>query len=184
MVRVHDIMTLDVLTVSPEATLREAAGLLSDEHVSGAPVVAGSKVVGVISASDIIALVADEPGVPTDRHRMAEPGEWPVAEPWAETDEPVAAYFTDFWSDVGADVEARMEATEGPEWNVLEEHTVSEVMTRTITSLGRDASAREAAELMLKANVHRILVLEHGELVGLVTSTDILKAVSQHGIAG
>lgn len=107
MVRVHDTMTLDVLTVSPEATLREAAGLLSDEHVSGAPVVAGSKVVGVVSTSDIIEFVADEPGVPTDRPRMVEPSEWP-----------------------GADVEARIEATEGPEWNFLEEHTVSEVMTQ------------------------------------------------------
>lgn len=177
-------MTLDVQTVSPEATLREAAGLLSDEHVSGAPVVAGSKVVGVISASDIIEFVADEPGVPTDRPQMAEPGEWPVAEPWAETDEPVAAYFTDFWGDAGADVEARMESPEGPEWNVLEEHTVSEVMTRTITAVDRDTPVRDAAELMLKAHVHRILVLEDGELVGLVTTTDILKAVSQHGIAG
>ena len=37
MVSLHDIMTLDVLTVSPETTLREAAALFADEYVSGAP---------------------------------------------------------------------------------------------------------------------------------------------------
>lgn len=44
MVRLHDIVTLDVVTVSPETTLRDAAGLLADECVSEAPVVAGSRV--------------------------------------------------------------------------------------------------------------------------------------------
>lgn len=141
MVRLHDIMTLDVLTVSPETTLRDAAGLLADEYVSGAPVVAGSRVVG-------------------------------------------GAYFVDLWDDAGAGVRARMASTEGPEWNVLEQHTVAELMTRTVTALGREASVREAAELMLKAHVHRILVMDDAKLVGLVTTTDVLKAVSQHGIAG
>ena len=61
---------------------------------------------------------------------------------------------------------------------------MADVMTRRVISLGREATVREAAELMLKADVHRILVMEEDELVGLVTTTDILKAVSQHGIAG
>lgn len=177
-------MTLDVLTVSPETTLRDAAGLFSDEYVSGAPVVAGTKVVGVVSASDIVSFVASQPGVPTERPEMIEYGEWPEVEPWQEGNEAPGAFFADYWSDVGAGVETRMESLEGPEWNVMEEHTVTEVMTRTVTALGRDATVREAAELMLKADVHRILVMEDDELVGLVTTTDILKAVSQHGIAG
>lgn len=184
MVRLHDIMTLDVLTVSPETTLRDAAGLLADEFVSGAPVVAGTRVVGVVSASDIIRFVADEPGVPTERPDTLETGEWPGVEPWDEGAEAPGAYFADLWDDAGADVRARMQSPDGPEWNALEEHTVAEVMSRTVTALGREASVREAAELMLKAHVHRILVMEDEKLVGLVTTTDVLKAVSQHGIAG
>lgn len=184
MVRLHDIMTLDVVTLSPETTLRDAAGLLADEYVSGAPVVAGSQVVGVISASDIIRFVADEPGVPVEQSHTLETGEWPGVEPWNEGAEAPGAYFADLWDDVGADVRARMESPDGPEWNALEEHTVAELMTRTVTALGREASVREAAELMLKAHVHRILVIEDGRLVGLVSTTDVLKAVSQHGISG
>lgn len=43
---------------------------------------------------------------------------------------------------------------------------------------------REAAKLMLKAGVHRILVLEDGRLVGLASTTDVMKAVAQHGLGG
>lgn len=184
MLRLHDIMTLDVATVSPETTLQDAAALLADEYVSGAPVVAGSHVVGVVSAADIVEFVADDPGVPTERTEHIEPGEWPEVEPWLEGDEAPGAFFNDYWSDVGADVDVRMASTDGPEWNVMDEHTVAEVMTRKVISLGREASIREAARLMLEAGVHRLLVLEDGRLVGLVTNTDILKAVSQYGVAG
>lgn len=184
MVRLHDIMTLDVLTVGPETTLRDAAALFADEYVSGAPVVVGTKVVGVVSASDVVAFVADEPGVPTERPEMVEYGEWPEVEPWEEGAEAPGTFFHDLWSDAGADVQTRIETPEGPEWNALEEHTVADVMSRTVTALGPEASVREAAELMLKAHVHRILVLENGKLVGLVTTTDVLKTVSQYGIAG
>lgn len=184
MIRLHDIMTLDVVTVSPETTLRDAAGLLADEYVSGAPVVAGTKVVGVVSAADIVDFVADDPGVPTERPEQVEAGEFPEVEPWVEGDDAPAAFFVDYWSDVGADVEVRMESTDGPEWNVMDEHTVADVMTRKVVSLERETSVREAARLMLEAGVHRVLVLEDARLVGIVTNTDILKAVSQYGIAG
>lgn len=184
MVRLHDIMTLDVLTVSPETTLREAAALFADEYVSGAPVVAGTKVVGVVSAADIVDFVAEDPGVPTERPQMVEYGEWPEVEPWEEGADAPGTFFHDLWSDAGANVQTRIEATEGPEWNTLEEHTVADVMTRTVTALGPESSVRDGARLMLQAHVHRLLVLEDGKLVGLVTTTDVLKAVSQHGIAG
>jgi len=39
MLRLQDIMTRDVVTVSPELTLRDAMELLTSLHISGAPVV-------------------------------------------------------------------------------------------------------------------------------------------------
>lgn len=184
MVRLHDIMTLDVLTVSPETTLREAAELLFDEHVSGVPVVAGEQVIGVVSTTDILDFVSSEPGVPTERREMLEWGQWPEIEPWEEGTEPPSAFFADYWSDAGAEVQERFQATQGPEWDRLNEHTVAEVMSRSALALKPGTEVREAAELMLTAGVHRVLVLEDGRLVGLVSTTDIMKAVSQHGLGG
>lgn len=184
MVTLHDIMSLDVETLSPEATLREVASLFADKHITGAPVVEGEKVVGVVSATDLLEFGAESSGVPRRREEQVEWGDFIEPEEWTEGDESPSAFFVDLWADAGADVETRLEESDGPEWNVLEEHTAGEVMTRTLCTLPSSASARDAAKYMLRAGVHRILVMDEGVLVGVVTTTDIVKAVAQHGLAG
>jgi CBS domain-containing protein len=59
MLRLKDIMTRDVVTATPCMTLRDAMALLSERHLSGAPVVDGGQVVGVFSATDLLAYIAD-----------------------------------------------------------------------------------------------------------------------------
>ncbi|HOB35621.1 MAG TPA: CBS domain-containing protein [Bacillota bacterium] len=54
-VRVSEIMTRDVVTLKPEHSLAEAARLLLDSGVSGAPVVEGERVVGMLSEKDLLA---------------------------------------------------------------------------------------------------------------------------------
>lgn len=56
-----DIMTREVSTLAPEATIREAMELLNSSHLSGAPVVRGANVVGVISMSDVADLLVNGP---------------------------------------------------------------------------------------------------------------------------
>lgn len=53
--KVRELMTKDVVSVRPEASLREAAALLVEHRVSGLPVVRGNEVVGVLSEADIVA---------------------------------------------------------------------------------------------------------------------------------
>lgn len=182
MVSVRNIMTLEVQTVSPDVSLRELAELLSAAHVTGAPVVAGRQLVGVVSGSDLLEFISASPGVPAGREQSLEWGEWPGPDAWESGAETPSSYFAGYWEDAGADVVERIRVTDSPEWNVLEEHTVSEIMTRTLVTLPPDASARKAARLMLEAGIHRILVMEDGELSGVVTTTDLVKAVSQHGL--
>lgn len=51
----QDVMTRNVATTTPEATVSEVAGLLIDRHVSAAPVVdAEGKLVGIVSEGDLI----------------------------------------------------------------------------------------------------------------------------------
>jgi CBS domain-containing protein len=52
--KVSDLMTTDVATVAPETALKEVAGLLIERGISGAPVVEGDRVVGVVSERDIL----------------------------------------------------------------------------------------------------------------------------------
>ena len=51
---VRDVMTRDVLTVSPATPLMEVARLLAERGISGLPVVEGGRVVGVVSEADIL----------------------------------------------------------------------------------------------------------------------------------
>src|SRR5689334_4171790 len=129
MLRLRDIMTTDLITVDPDLTIREAMDLLTAKRVSGAPVVAGGEVVGVISATDLLQFAASLPGVPTQREAPAE-----LLEDVDDVDtdrltpdgddDSQGMFFTDFWDDAGATVAERMAEPATAEWNSLEEHTV------------------------------------------------------------
>ena len=55
MLKAKDIMTKDVITISPDATLADAIELLVTKEISGMPVVdADEKVIGIISEKDIL----------------------------------------------------------------------------------------------------------------------------------
>lgn len=52
--KVMELMTRDVVTVAPSATLKDAASLLVKHGISGMPVVDGTRVVGVFSERDLL----------------------------------------------------------------------------------------------------------------------------------
>jgi CBS domain-containing protein len=173
-------MATDPMTVEPEETLRSAADLLTAEGVSGAPVTNNGRVVGVVTLTDIVQFEADDPGAPSFRPDLAEaPEESGIEEPdLPEEQEPYSRWFLDMWEDAGAELTTRFE-TEAPEWSTLDEHTVSEVMTRAVLSVEPGADLREAASLMEREGVHRLLVIERGELVGILSAWDIVRAVAK-----
>jgi CBS domain-containing protein len=53
--RAHQIMTRSVISVTPDATILEAANIMLQRHVSGLPVVdAAGKLVGIVSEGDFL----------------------------------------------------------------------------------------------------------------------------------
>jgi CBS domain-containing protein len=57
----RDIMTRTVYTIHPEASAQEAAQLLDQKHISGAPVVdAAGHLIGIVTEADIISKVDRE----------------------------------------------------------------------------------------------------------------------------
>ncbi len=52
--RIRDIMTTDVITLAARTSVEDAARSLTFHHVSGAPVIEGGRIVGVVSKSDLV----------------------------------------------------------------------------------------------------------------------------------
>ena len=182
MLTLRDIMTTDLVTVSPEMNLHELAEVFAARKISGAPVVAGRDLVGVISSSDLLDFESTNPGSPRYRADQSEWGELEDARDWEGNDAPPSYYFTDFWPDAGADVLERIETSDGPEWNHLGERTVAEAMTPSVWSLASATPVQEAARLMLDNRIHRVLIVDEGVLVGIVSASDIVRAVAEKGL--
>lgn len=55
----QDIMTVKVVSTTPDATAAEVAALLSEHHISGVPVVSEWQIVGIITEADLLAAPRD-----------------------------------------------------------------------------------------------------------------------------
>lgn len=178
MLRLRDIMTRDVITIAPEASLRDAMELFSRHHISGAPVVSGQKVVGVISATDILDFVRNAARPDGDQPASEVREEWPDPELWDGEDIPTSALLAAIWSQEEPEVDRDGDGQPDSPRDPLDAHTVSEAMTYGIYALPPTAHVPLAAEHMRAADVHRLLVMEDGQLVGIVTTMDLVQAVA------
>ena len=178
MLAIKDIMTRDVVTLSPDLSLRAAMELLTSRHITGAPVVVGGRVIGVVSLTDLAEFASSSPGVPTERPEHAEWGAFDEPEDWPADEEPPAEFFAELWDDAGAELTERFASTDSPEWNALEAHSVSDVMNRRIVWLRPETPVEHAADFMRDAGIHRVLVMDEGKLIGLLSTTDISAAVA------
>lgn len=59
---------------------------------------------------------------------------------------------------------------------------VSEIMTKQLVTVPREASISEAARLMRDANIGDVLVTEGGQLMGILTDRDIACRVDANGM--
>ena len=180
MLKLRDIMTADVVTVSPDQSMREVMELLTARHVSGAPVVEGEAVVGVVSATDLLAFVAALPDLaPGEPGDDAEWRETPPVGDWEEEVEPSARYFSVLWE--GVNLGEALAEVETNRRSALDERTIAEVMTRgPVHQMSPEAPVESAAAYMRKADIHRLLVMDGARLVGIVSTMDIVKAVAGH----
>lgn len=186
MLRLASIMTKNVVTATPEMTLREAAELFAANHISGAPVVSGLKVVGVVSAADILAFAASQRSDDGEADTELAVGSWtgPTADDEIATEVlPSASYFTQLWSDASDTVSDRLEHPDGAELDLLDEHTLDEIMSRRLVMLAPTDDVLRAATIMEEKSIHRVIVVEHGELVGIVSTLDIVRAVAERTLS-
>jgi CBS-domain-containing membrane protein len=79
-----------------------------------------------------------------------------------------------------SDVLAAEAETDGPtaRQRLFENTAVQEIMTPRPYTIAPEAEIREAARQMLYAEVHRLFVAEGDQVVGIISTTDIVRAVA------
>lgn len=164
-VRARDLMRTQVVTLSPDASIREAVATLQDDHLGGVPVVDGaSKVVGFLSLADI-ARIEHLAG-----DRVAEErGERQLANPIGEALEEESI----------DDEEFAGREDYSPE--LLGRETVGDWMTRGVIDVPPDASLKEVCRVMVRESVHRVVVLDERErLAGIISTMDVVRYVAEN----
>lgn len=155
--RVADVMSTELQTVEPDLPLVELERKLIAHSVSGFPVVEAGRLVGVVSRSDIVRMVDVERSREeqiSDYQRMTAP----VGD---EADESDSAR-------TGARVGAR-----------LERMHVGDAMVRNVVTCAPDQSVQEAARVLLDHDIHRVPVTDGDQLVGILTSMDLVRLVAK-----
>lgn len=153
-IRARDIMSSPVRTVTRDASLDEAARVLRDAGISGVPVLDHHGApVGVLSQFDIVTHVA---GLDRGLDRA---GSYYVrsALRWER----------------GEDEDPNRE-----EADILVETRVDDVMTPELIGVAPDAPLVDVLKQMSERRVHRLLVLDGNQLLGVVTSMDVLSALA------
>ena len=148
---VRDLMNPDIMTVADDMTTNELARYLIEREISGAPVVdSEGHLVGVVSMTDI-------------GRNVAEPSD----------DE--SSHGSSFYGDIAADL-----TLEDLGQRYVEERavTVRDVMTPVIHNVPVTASVAEAARIMVDQHIHRLIVTQGKQPVGIITSLDLLKVVA------
>lgn len=160
--RVRDIMQHDVVTIPADATAGEAARLLWTRQIGGAPVLDDAgRVVGVVSTTDLL--------VP-EGERVTEPV------PHAVMQSDRAAEGPGWFLAPDTQLLAGEPPAEPP--TIARRTRVRDLMTPATFSVRPEATIPELARFMLNAGIHRALVLEGEALTGIVTTFDVLRAVS------
>mgnify|MGYP001113232984 CR=1 FL=1 len=145
MIRARDIMTRDVITVSPETDISQAAGILLKNHINGVPVInRQGELVGMLCQSDLI----------TQQKRF-----------------PLPSIFTFLDGIFSFTPTKSLEK----EIQKIAATTVADAMTTDPVSVKPDTPVDEVASLMVEKHFHTIPVVDDGRLVGVLGKEDVLK---------
>lgn len=157
-IRAKDIMKTQIVFATVDMQISEVADLLQMKHVTGVPVVNGKgRVVGVISASDIVAFEANKE---------------------LKGDIEGHGFYQTSWKEGDSEQESI-----DFEKNSYPEKTAEEVMTPGYISVPEDALLENVARKMLKEEVHRVLVMDEKErLKGIISTTDMVRLIAKRQI--
>jgi CBS domain-containing protein len=151
---VKEFMNKKVICLNPDDTVFDAAKILSQLSIAGAPVVEKEKIVGIISISDIIKFVDIKLG------KLPK-----IGTPGLSTLLLVLLQMQKVHSDFKKELK-KITATK-----------IKDVMSKNVITVSPNSSIIEVAELMEKHDVNRLPVVDNEKIIGIVARADIIKSL-------
>ena len=149
MLTAKDIMTKDVITVTPDTSVEKLASILVQNQISGVPVLdEDGALYGMVTENDLI----------SQNKRLHIPTVVSFLD---------AAIYLESSKKFEQEVK-RLTATK-----------VRDICSRKIVSITEDASLVDIATIMSEKKVHLLPVVRNKQVVGVVGKRDMVKAVAQ-----
>ena len=150
-----DYMQRDVVTIAPGDTLREALKLMTENHVTGLPVMdERSRCIGLITASDVLNYQEEHANDSTESGTTQFYN--PDTQQWEDI--PLLAFSLEDFGDVH----------------------VADVMTRDLIWVSRTSPLKKVARRMIDERVHRVLVMDKdSRLYGIISAYDLVRVVGE-----
>ena len=147
MLKAQDIMTKEVITISPDTEIAQAAKMLLSNRINGLPVIDETgKLVGILCQSD---LIIQQKNIPIPSLFTLLDGFIPLT-PSKKLDKEVE----------------KIAATK-----------TADAMTANPVTVNPDTGIDEIAALMVEKNYHTLPVVDADKLVGIVGKEDVLKTL-------
>jgi predicted transcriptional regulator len=142
-----DIMTTEVITVRKETTLKELAGLFSENHINGVPVVDDDdRLIGIICESDLV----------RNNRKLHIPTV-------------VAVFDAVFYLESSRKIEkeiSRISAT-----------TVDELYVKEVITVDEKTPLDEIATIMTEKKIYTLPVMDGDRIVGIIGKGDLIRTL-------
>ncbi len=142
-----DIMSKNLITVTPETTIVELAAILTENGINGAPVVGnGQKLLGVVTENDLV-FQKKKVHIPT-----------------------MLNFLDSFiYLESPGKMKIEMQKISGT--------CVKDIFSAPAVTVAENTPVDEIATLMIEKNIHTIPVMKEETLVGIVGKGDIIKTL-------
>jgi CBS domain-containing protein len=149
----RDIMNQDVLSVGMDWSVDQLADFLIENSISGAPVISeDGKLAGVVSLTDIVRYRS----MPATDNKESDTHEY-----YIHTSE--LNYSNEEIESFHLDAESLI--------------SVRDIMTPRIFTVSEKTKIRDIADVMIRGNIHRVLVTRDETLTGIITTMDLLRII-------
>jgi CBS domain-containing protein len=143
------IMTRDVVTVGPEATVAEVSATLASHEISAAPVCdPDGRLLGMLSEGDLV-------------------------RPFGAANEMRRAWW------LGMLAEGTELAPEFLDYVRLDKRRARDLMTRDVITATEGTSTAELADMLSRHRIKRVPILRDGKLVGIVSRADLVRVLAR-----